>query len=372
VVLLFLDKQSSYPFDSCFFPFQQILHNGTDRGTPEQSMWPLFCNEIGLSYDQEEKVRTFQRALLLSQDSWLDRHTAFASQKVVQSAHNATQAISLRLGQKQRSTLGVLTKEQRIKFMAWSSKNKARVAHNLEQKIPAVPPTDEKYKTFPAQHVSANLYILNQRLQKVLQLIPPAAPLVTGSALKKLSRRPSFESLGCCMNGEDRLDREDSFASSGSLKRSASELSMEGSGEERPHVPTISPTEAQDSAAPYVEKTLGFLKDIMPAPPIPVPSTTSGAWDINNIVIPEPAPVSSAWMPVPNDQSSAYEPNPVGLHPGHPGSMNHMRKSSFLPANLNVVPEEMWPGGDAADDFLMALTEEDWAIGEGIDMEMGP
>jgi hypothetical protein len=333
-------------------------------------MWPLFCNEIGLSYDQEEKVRTFQRALLLSQDSWLDRHTAFASQKVVQSAHNATQAISLRLGQKQRSTLGVLTKEQRIKFMAWSSKNKARVAHNLEQKIPAVPPTDEKYKTFPAQHVSANLYILNQRLQKVLNLIPPAAPLVTGAALKKLSRRPSFESLGCCMNGEDRLDREDSFASSGSLKRSASELSMEG-GEERPHVPTISPTEAQDSAAPYVEKTLGFLKDIMPAPPTPVPSTMS-AWDPNNIVIPEPAPVSSSWMPVPNDQSSAFEPNPVALHPGHPGATNHMRKSSFLPPHLNVVPEEMWPGGDAADDFLMALTEEDWAIGEGIDMEMGP
>jgi hypothetical protein len=288
----------------------------------------------------------------------------------VQSAHNATQAISLRLGQKQRSTLGVLTKEQRLKFMAWSSKNKARVAQNLEHKIPAVPPTDEKYKTFPEQHVSANLYILNQRLQKVLNLIPPAAPLVTGAALKKLSRRPSFESLGCCMNGEDRLDREDSFASSGSLKRSASELSMEG-GEERPHVPSISPTEAQDSAAPYVEKTLGFLKDIMPAPPTPVPSTKS-AWDPNNIVIPEPAPVSSAWMPVPNDQSSAFEPNPVALHPVHPGATNHMRTSSFLPPHLNVVPEEMWPGGDAADDFLMALTEEDWAIGEGIDMEMGP
>jgi hypothetical protein len=327
-------------------------------------MWPLFCNEIGLSYDQEEKVRTFQRALLLSQDSWLDRHTAFASRKVVQSAHNATQALSLRLGQKERSTLGVLTKEQRIKFMAWSSRNKARVAQSLEEKIPSVPPTDEQFKTFPEQHVSANLYILNQRLTKVLQLIPPAAPLVTGAALKKLSRRPSFESLGCCMNEDDRLSRKDSFASEGSLKRSASELSM-AEGEERPHVPSISPTEAQDSAAPYVEKTIGFLKDIMPLLPTPVPSTMSG-WERNNVPIPEPAPVSSAWMQVPNEQ---FEPNPVAVHlPGHPG--NHMRKSSFLPPHMNVVPEE-W-GGDAADDFLMALTEEDWAIGEGIDMEMGP
>ncbi len=98
---------------------------------------------------------------------------------------------------------------------------------------------------------------------------------------------------------------------------------MEG-GEERPHVPSISPTEAQDSAAAYVEKTLGFLKDIMPAPPTPVPSTMS-AWDPNNIVIPEPAPVSSAWMPVPNDQLSAFEPNPLGLHPRHLGATNHMR-----------------------------------------------
>jgi hypothetical protein len=340
-------------------------------------MWPLLCNEIGLSYDQEEKVRTFQRTLLLTQESWLDRHTAYASGNVVQSAHNATQAISLRLGQKERSTLGILTEEQRAKFMAWSSRNRGRVAQTLETKVPAVPPVDEKFKTFPEQHVAANLYILNQRLQKVLQIIPPAAPLVTGAALKKLSRRPSFESLGCCMN-EDRLSREDSFHSSGSLKRCASEeLSMEegeGEGEERPHVPSISPTEAQASAALYVDKTLGFLQEIIPPHPPPFPSTmsnsTQSAWEPSKVFVPEPAPVSSAWLPIQNDQS-AFEPNPVTVYSGQPLLTLHARKSSFLPPHLNVVPEEMWPS-DVADDFLLALADEDWAIGEGIDMETGP
>jgi hypothetical protein len=143
-------------------------------------------------------------------------------------------------------------------------------------------------------------------------------------------------------------------------------------GDERHHVPSIGPTEAQESAAPYVEKILGFLKEIMPPPPLPSSLSSLSAWDPSNVVIPDPAPVSSSWMPVPNEQSSAFEPIPVAVHPGQPLATNHTRKSSFLPPNMNVVPEDMWTGGDGADDFLMALTEEDWAIGEGIDMEMGP
>jgi hypothetical protein len=39
-----------------------------------------------------------------------------------------------------------------------------------------------------------------------------------------------------------------------------------------------------------------------------------------------------------------------------------------LPAHLNVVPEEMWP--DEADEFLLDMIEGDWAIGEGIDMDL--
>lgn len=329
-------------------------------------MWPLFCNEVGLSYDQEEKVRTFQRALLLNQDSWLDRHTAFASGKVVQSAHDATQALSLRLGQKERSTMGILSEEQRIKFATWASRNRDRVAQAVATKAPAVAPVDEKFKTSPQQHVAVNLYIINHLFKSLSHTILPAAPLVTGAALKKLSRRPAFESLGCSMGEDKDLSREDSFASSGSLKRSSSELSMEG-GEERPQVPTISPQDAQATAAASVEQVLGALKEIIPKPPTPVPSTRL-AWDPANFPIPDPSPVSASWMPVQNGHPGMYQPMLAGQVPPPIGGM-HQRTSSFLPPHLNVVPEDMWTG-DAADDFLMTLADEDWAIGEGIDMDM--
>jgi hypothetical protein len=37
---------------------------------------------------------------------------------------------------------------------------------------------------------------------------------------------------------------------------------------------------------------------------------------------------------------------------------------------LNVVPEEMFPSGESAEEIFMSLmNDEDWAIGEGIDMD---
>jgi hypothetical protein len=344
-----------------------MLLNGTDKVTPEQSMWPLFCNEVGLSYEQEEKVRTFQRTMLLSQESWLDRHTAFASGKVVQSAHDATQALTLRLGQKERSTMGILSAEQRVKFMSWAGRNRSRIAQTLD-KVPAGP-KDEQYKTNPQQHVAANLYTLNHRLKSILHTIPPSAPFVTGAALKKLLRRPPFESLGC--REAEFLSRDDSFASSGSLKRSASELSMDidGGDEERPHVPSISPQEAQATAALGVEEVLGFLKDIIPLPPTAVTSTRS-TWDPANGAIPDPAPVLTNWMHQPENMQAIFPPMPVASMAAAHLQPTHARKSSFLPVHLNVVPEDVWPV-DGTEDFLMALVDdEDWAIGEGIDMDM--
>lgn len=321
-------------------------------------MWPLLCSEIGLSYEQEEKVRQFQKATIQAQDTWLDRHTTFASGKVMESAHDTTQALTLRLGQRERSALGILSPEQQFKFLAWAQSNKERVAQSTTQ-VP-VQIGDDTYTTSETQHVAGNLYVLNHRLQSIFQKVPRAAPLVTGRALKKLSRRPSFESLGCVAEREKMaLSRENSFASSGSLKRSASEMSMEG--EERPHVPQLAPTDAQATAAPYVEQVLGHLKAIIPAPPTPTMVESM-------MHIPAPTPVSSM-----RSQSFAVAPAPAEAYPGEPAfneaGQGHVRKSSFLPAHLNVVPEEFF-AGDAAEDFLMNLVDEDWAIGEGIDMEM--
>lgn len=255
----------------------------------------------------------------------------------------------------------------------------------LTQSVTAAPFGEAKYQTCDSQHPAANLYVLNHRLQSILKAIPRAAPLVTGSTLKKLSRRPSFESLGCYDKEEEQLMRERSFPSTGSLKRSASEMTIDAAtGEEKPSLPPISPPDAQVSAAPTVEQVIGHLKDIIPPPP-------TVTMIMNHMELPAPTPISCMSMSQPPLRHQAppntYAPS-TAHHPGAllsvrsesapvlgaavaPPVRTHSRKPSFLPPHLGLVPEELWPeDGGAAEEFLMNLVDEDWAIGEGIDMEL--
>ena len=351
----------------------QMLASGTEKVAPSQSMWPLFCNEVGLSYDQEEKFRGLQRTLIQDSKSWLDRHTAYASLQVVGSAHDAIQAVTLRAGQREHSALGVLNQEQRSKFMAWTVNNRARVEQSTRNTVPVLTPRRDIHSQY---HIAANLYILNERLKNVLAAIPPAAPIITGNALKKLSHRPSFEPLGACDERSDTLCREGSFASSGSLKRNASEMSMDGDDSSnclhKQQTHSISPVDAQAIANEQIELALGIVKDLLP--PAPHVDLTSSIHDASNTPpnVEYPIPCTVPSLPVPSIIYQAPAPYTQSapsfgaLQPLH--DQHHVRKSSFLPAHLNVVPEEMWP--DEADDFLLDMIEGEWAIGEGIDMDL--
>ena len=44
------------------------------HGDPAQSrLWPLLCCELGLTYEQEEKVRQQQKRLLSNSNAWAER-----------------------------------------------------------------------------------------------------------------------------------------------------------------------------------------------------------------------------------------------------------------------------------------------------------
>ena len=336
-------------------------------------MWPLFCNEIGLSYDQEEKVRNFQRLLIQDPNSWLDRHSVNASKKAVQSVHDAVQALTLRTGQRERSTASILTPEQRSKLLSWSTRNRDRMSRSTDRVPPAyTSPLAMQREPSSQNHVSANLYILADRLNKVLETVPRAAPIITGKRLKKLSRRPCFESLGSM--DEKPMHRENS---SHSLKRDASEMSMDdddstSNNNKPPAVPPICPVEAQAKAAPTLQQELGFVQDLLPPAPVvdiaaylPVaaapPSYIQQPQQQQPQQPPAPAPVFSY-------QGTFHQSAPTFGSLGQKVQPKHERKSSFLPAHLNVVPEEMWPG-DEAEEFLLDIIDGDWGIGEGIDMD---
>lgn len=322
-------------------------------------MWPLICNEISLSYDQEEKVRGFQRKLLQDRESWLERHSAFASQTVNQHLHDATQAITFRAGQREKSTGAILSNEQRSKFLSFTAKNRVRLNANK----PPIPDENSQGRRISKEnHTAANLYVLAERLNGVFKTVPKIAPLVTGSRLKRLTRRACFESLSSC----DEKGMQAS-SSSGSMKRSVSEMSMEESQEDNKQcVPAIIPTQAEREAAPFVDKALAIVHDILP----PRPVIEIGSID-SPPSIPSPLPMPTLSYQAPVSQSAPQISSLVKEEDPPRSLSHHARKSSFLPEHLNVVPEEMWPEGDeSTEDMLLAMLDGEWAVGEGIDMEL--
>jgi hypothetical protein len=362
-------------------------------------MWPLFCNEVGLSYDQEEKVRGFQRTLLASADSWLERHKVAACSLVIQSEHDCIQALGSCIGQRQSSILGRLSAEQKRRFLSWADKNTERIALKLKQKESSLQiEFRDGFSISKGQHDAANLYILNHRLQNILGRLPRPAPLVSCPYLKRFSRRPSFESLGSQVSQENRnesegsLSREESFPSSGSLKRSASELSEMGD-EERPQI-TCVPEEAESAAAATIEASLGFVKNIIPKPPPPPPEPVAPMRSSFTIPPPPTKPSFHAPQKVPMSRSQGHmqqilpmgsspinariAPSPALLPPPAPKAPFYLSQQSqsaptfpaVLPPHLTIVPEDSFLHTNIeAEDFLFDLAEEDWAIGEGFEMD---
>ena len=360
-----------------------MLGNGNDRVPPAHGMWPLLCNEVGLSYDQEERVRSVQRTLVQTPETWLDRHTSAASGLVMQSTHDCMQALYHSVEQRERVVMGVLTDSQRLMLLQWAATNKERLSRLKGREGYKA---NDGFSLSSMNHDAANLYIINHRLQKALNMLPSPPALVVGSSVKRLSRRPSFESLGSSGALSDKkedsrsLSRESSFSSSGSLKRSvssgslkrsASELEME---DEIPQAQTVSPEEAEIAAQPTIDAALGFVKDIIPLPPQPRPD------HVSSLAMPPPVFKSAHAPRHPYQQQLELihqRPQPVISAPVTYGSVQQVQQqsmSSFLPQPLNAVPEEGYlpqQGNDPADDFLFELTaEEDWAIGEGFEMDM--
>jgi hypothetical protein len=269
-------------------------------------MWPLICHEIGLSYEQEEKVRNVQRMILSNVDSWVQRHTAFAMQNVMDSVHDVISGGHIAAKYREWNVMKTLTPEQRVKFLAWARRNRDVIRRLGEAMIRssggvvsrtswmdiglgagremALACGDDEYMTSPDRHVAANLYIINHLLSKIKQrqqqkrtsATPPM--FVHPTQLKKLSRRPSFESLAGLQAYEDsqttkKLSRETSFPSTGSLKRSLNDMTLEGSHSDLHSMNSSCQDAPTNGITPMTAQTAGqaavlaVLSDVMPIVP---------------------------------------------------------------------------------------------------------
>jgi len=243
---------------------ERLLQKGTRKATPSEGMWPLVCHEIGLSYDQEDKIRQAQRRVLTNKQTWVDRHLAFATQSVVNSIHSSLGGAQVAAKKNETSLMNILTPEQRMKFFVWANKKNRDVKRVAGR---AIKLEQNERKTSPALHAAANLYVINHQLATIVQPPLGSRTYVRPQILKKFSRRPVFESLMGSQSeseGNSKLSREKSFPSTGSLKRSLNEV-IESSAKLTPAQPqAIQPQHAHALAQSEV---MSALKDVLPIVP---------------------------------------------------------------------------------------------------------
>ena len=252
----------------------QLLTNGTYKASPNGGMWPLLCHEIGLSYEQEDRVRTTQRAILADSKTWIHRHTAAATRNVLDSIQTTISQQHEAAKTREQSILNVLTPEQRSKFMTWASQKSEAIRKATQSKLAELNEAEE-YELNPQRHVAANMYIIDHRLSKIKSQYPPAPTFVHPSKLKKLGRRPCFESLA----GQDaienntkstrsnKLNRESSFPSTGSLKRTLNELSSCDDGQPTTTSNAHSGITVESAHAAAQPAVKAVFEDIMPIIP---------------------------------------------------------------------------------------------------------
>jgi len=319
---------------------EKFLASGNGRVPPSNGMWPLFCHEVGLSYDQEEKFRNLQRTILTNRNSWLDRRAAQASHSAIYAFGQTLLGASEKVRNNKNNIFNILTIEQRLKYLIWAKKNKERIKQTFAFNEYEKPTTAIQ----PGKHDVAKVIGLAQKMEEAHQLFPDIASLIPHLALRKLSRRPSYESLGSQTKEQLGIAQSNSTGSLSSMKRSGSGGSLpgrersssisslnQGSTSGTSLLPLISPEEAQAAAKASIMSALGMnaFGDTSTSEEEGKAGLTSETISMEMDI--DPLPVKGG------------EIDPVDI-------------------NLTAINEE-----NAVDDILLNLVDDDWAIGFDID-----
>lgn len=265
---------------------EKLRSCGHTHVPPSNGMWPLFCNEVALSYDQEERIRSLQKEVLGSQASWLHRHTGASSEHILQSSHDAIVRAAESTKKRGKTLMDVLTPKQKAKFIVWMAQkrkdNAQKVAALIASKFQKIKAVDD-IKTDPQRHDAANLYILNHKLTVVANSCPSTNSMpLSAKALKKFARRPAFESLATVddIKGPGHKRGRKMSGDSVGMKRCSSEISVDGldsisegrsflkkstSGTSLCGAASLTPEAAQVACSTHVYQALGSITNLIPS-----------------------------------------------------------------------------------------------------------
>lgn len=269
--------------DVCFdLHFLQLLSSGYRHVSPSNGMWPLFCHEIALSYDQEEKIRQLQKEIVSNQETWLHRHTGVSTEHVIESSHAAICGVSEACEKRAKTLMDVLTPAQKAKFLVWAAKKRKQDATAWTRMVSSQFDVSniaggDNIKVDPKRHDAANLYILNHKLKLIADAYARTRQEhLSQETLKKFSRRPAFESLASVDEGKSATKGTmTKVGSSGALKRCSSELSCDAmngrgflkkstSGTSLGVATSTTPDGAQATYSAYVYQVLGNITNLIP------------------------------------------------------------------------------------------------------------
>lgn len=315
---------------------EKLRSSGYRNVSPSNGMWPLFCNEIALSYDQEEKIRLLQKEVISNQETWLHRHTGASTEHVLESSRAAICGISNACEKRSKTLMDVLTPVQKAKFLAWMHQKRKQDASHLAQLVrshfPACSPSSGEIRVDPKRHDAANLYILNHNLSVIAKVYDSSIQVpLSQEALKRFSRRPAFESLASVDEGKPSCTKGTltKVGSSGALKRCSSELScdvMNGrgylkrstSGTSLGVASSITPEAAQTTYSSYVYQALGSVKNL-----IPIHRLVRQTYSIQQHEPIQPLPVSSNATVLQDQSRQIPKVNYISQHLSSQMNQNH-------------------------------------------------
>ena len=105
------------------------------HGDPAQSrLWPLLCCELGLTYEQEEKVRQQQKRLLSNSHAWAERQRLAIVTLQLDQLQRALHTCAARVAARHDAVRRILTPAQSVRYLAWLQRNRERIAHADESR----------------------------------------------------------------------------------------------------------------------------------------------------------------------------------------------------------------------------------------------
>ena len=91
---------------------------GLTAAVPASGHWPLLCSTISLSYEQEEKVRSYQRDILNENSVWMGRHVKKECMDVIEGSYEAMKGLGKSVATRGEGVLSIQQVRRRASLAA--------------------------------------------------------------------------------------------------------------------------------------------------------------------------------------------------------------------------------------------------------------